>query len=73
MSFASVLECGMFGNPNSYQVVEQKDCVSLTCCLTSSFIWLDFSTSKIAVALSAVQLQKGHNNIAFGKCHSLIW
>ena len=76
MSFASsVLRCGTFGDPtlNSYQVVEQKGYDSLTRCLTPSFIGLDISTRKIVAALSAVQLQKGHNNIAFGKCHSHIW
>ena len=75
MSLAIVLECGTFGDPtsNSYQMVEQKGCVSLTRCLTLCFNWLDLSSSKIVAAFSAVHLQKGHNNITFGKCHSHIW
>ena len=75
MSFATVLGCGSFGDPtsNSYKVAEQKGCVSLTRYLTLCFNWLDLSSSKIVTAFSAVHLQKGHNNIAFGKCHSHIW
>lgn len=75
MSFATVLGCCTFGDPtsNSYEVAEQKGCVSITRYLTPSFNWLGLSSSKIVAAFSAVHLQKEHNNITFGKCHSHIW